>query len=370
VAQEVAQGSGTVADPKAAATPTIDEIRTAALHLLELAAAYEGRGVVVAEGGSEDPGTLAKAVGVLLTHRAEQRRRQRDAVVASLTTAVSEDYRNFGDDESKPALWLWERALGLCNELGLKATDSELGALVIDRKSDDRIRPLLKDKGTPGPVVTAEATLAEAIGLSERTVATARANSRRRDTSTLVARHAFGRWVPKETLEAYCCEVVASPQGEAPSLSDLATMNESHGRHLDLAIERLLRSTFTTESGLLAALTMPPQGPVQAAFQEGFNAVISRYHETVRGFALEHQELLQAHGFADRPDLAPMVLGLLKLPEVGEAIVRAARALTLARLAGSDDETIAHAERVLREAVQTKVVEDACRHFDERFSPG
>src|SRR6478735_5236384 len=76
--------------------PSVQEVRTAVRHLLELAAAAEGLGLELGElavSNSDDARTLNSVVRLLLNHRARQRDAQRDSVHVHLVEQLRDTYR-------------------------------------------------------------------------------------------------------------------------------------------------------------------------------------------------------------------------------------------------------------------------------------
>jgi hypothetical protein len=346
---------------------TPEAVRTAALHLLELAAAFEGRGMIVGNAGADDQAALAEAVRALLGHRAGQRRRQRDGTLASLVRAISEDYRHFLRNENESALWLQERVTELSRQLGFQLNDGDLDALVVERSSDDELA--ITGGINQGPVVTAEKALAKAVNRSERTIAKARSAAQGLHPSVLFVRHAFGRWVPLEIVHAYTRELLESQRSaRATGLSGLGELQEESGVPLDRAVERAMRLMFTTKDALREALETPPQGPAQAAFQQLFRATIVSYYDAARGFATDLNGLLRENGIVGQVAVVRIAVAMMRVPALGQAVDMATRDLVVAQLTGSDQE-IAAAESALMEAARSELIADACRRFSDMLSP-
>jgi PAS domain-containing protein len=249
---------------------SIEDVRTAVLHLVELAAAYEGRGVEVDEPpgiDADDTKTLREVVSALKAHRAAQRLRQRNAALRLLSDILGDAYRNFAGNGQLTAGDLQDWVGGILRLLGVTPTDAELDDLVIDRElrpetytprkpvpkktaqGDGDRNPALRQLEHPGggradvtirtaggPVEAAKHTLSRAVGRSLGTIADAR-----RSKQHSLARHAFNRYVPRGMRAAYVRELhEALPSraaNESARLADLGDVGEPVGLVLDLVVE-------------------------------------------------------------------------------------------------------------------------------------
>jgi hypothetical protein len=244
-----------------------EDVRTGLWHLIELAAAYEGRGVDV--GGSVDESdarTLNEVTRLLLKHREEQRARQRDAVQAQQLRVLEKQYRTVRNDGTVIPQEIQDRIVGALYGLDVQLSEADLDELVIlpgnveTRKSKGdprRLRPPdpaeLTIKGGGGPADAARKTLAKILGRSPRTLATVK----KRAGALTLARVAFGRWVTDAAREAYiaecrdCRQEAAKPS--ARSVRSLGEIDEASGRGLDSMMESQVLD-FLTEKVFLPAL--------------------------------------------------------------------------------------------------------------------
>jgi hypothetical protein len=223
-------------------TPQVDDVRAALLHIAEVAAAFEGRGLDVRARRSTDSDVALLAGVTLLAqkHLAEQRRSQRNALLKMI----------MGEAAAKMAGYRKERLESYALEQGMRAslralgfspTQAELETLVPD---DADLDPNNRDpesvKALRGPSEAAKHGLARAVGLSTGTIAEAK----RRDDRVL--RSSFGRVVSPMSRRDYLIELSnLADEPEPVALAALADMNESAGSALDQALGSLAHETLT-----------------------------------------------------------------------------------------------------------------------------
>lgn len=255
--------------------PSIQDVRTAVLHLVELAAAYESRGIEVAlphaandadrrafaKVEADDRRTLEKVVELLLKHLKRSRLEQRNAIIGAQIHALSEVYR---DGTNLSAADLQKNIIDLLGLWKIEPTDEQLDELV---KLRDGETGSIKELG--GPIDAAKNALAKSVGLSEGTVASVR----RRTPFMPLPRIAFGHWVMISKRNAYMgehCEFDRNASMQhAGSLLSLREIDVTTGVVLDSTIERLTRELTTTD-GLNHLVLSSSKAPQVIEFQEQF----------------------------------------------------------------------------------------------------
>jgi hypothetical protein len=232
--------------------PAVDDVRTAVLHLVELAAAFEGRGFPLAHvpgknanvyraagfdinGPAEtfdaDLACLMDVVHRLLRHRADQRRLQRNGIIEAAAHHFADLYRQF-KESAEPDISKLETMLAEASaRLGIELTEDDYVALAPD---EDDIR------AAGGPADAAREALHAAVGLSPRMLSEIKREPRPFD----VFRRAFGRAVLRPERAAYAeelhDELLGSTSGARIHWADLKTNGEPAGRVLDRRIEALV----------------------------------------------------------------------------------------------------------------------------------
>jgi hypothetical protein len=244
---------------------TAETVRTALLHLAELAAAYETRGIDVADpdNSDDDTATLTRVTALLLKHREHQRRRQRNAILGMLLRAVGEEYRTVAANEELTAFDVGEKLRATLRLFGVEPTEDELNELVIPRDRTTGVDPNELDeitiKESGGPAEAAKQALARTTGLSMGTLSEAK---RYQGSPN---RTAFGRWITPIARDAYLRDVIdgekTSANESTASVATTSSADEASGRRLDALFERVSRDLFTTDTGLLALLTGAPTSP-------------------------------------------------------------------------------------------------------------
>ncbi len=212
------------------------DVKTALLHLTELAAAAEGNGMALPDQldtSDEDQKVLDKVTGILLKHRERQRQRQRDAICDSLVDWLAKLYTSFGQTGDAPA---YRSAVREMFQLApVRPTEDELKQLILPLDGgSDADGNALSIKGLGGPVDAAKSAVGKTVGRGSSTLATVRAKG----FSLAAARLAFGRWVPPGAAETYfrkACRVQAAAltRAEPPTLGELKFPSEAVGQHID-----------------------------------------------------------------------------------------------------------------------------------------
>lgn len=220
---------------------TLDERRIALVHHIELVAAAEGRGVPI-QGGSpaRDLAVLDRTTRLFLANRKRQLQRQRDGRIAEVARVVANCFREIRANPEASRLDLQTILLERLAAFHHALTDDELDCLVIPRESlDDELS--LVQKAGPGPADTARAAVAKAIGLSPRTIATARAKG------DGPMRLTAGRWLSPNVLQAFVRDLIQQTRREPSSLplKALGSLDEASGRELDAALWQETRAILT-----------------------------------------------------------------------------------------------------------------------------
>jgi hypothetical protein len=378
VAQEMAPKKKVSRRPKGG-VPSVADVRTALLHLAELAAGFEGRGVTVtgandARDRVRDAATLTKVTALLLKHRSRQRDRQRNAVYGFLMRVLGAKYRDVRDADDRAPLDIQDRIVEAFAPFGFELSDSDLDELVIlpevalesrrtaakGRSNGAAITPIaereldeLTIKDCFGPSEAAKATLARVLDRGLGTLGTAK-----REAEWLpLARVAFGHWVGSGALHEYLDErsrpTSNSAKPFAGSMSSLHDVSEAAGQILDPAVERMTRELFTTTGGLLMLVTEPPGSERVRKWQDDFYARCSLRNALVWVLIGDELALAQRR--------------IAGVPQLGQLVLDAARALIAALTAG-DEPTIEHAARALRLAVFAEVLESDRARLTEHLA--
>lgn len=138
---------------------TTEDIRAAVLHLLQLAAAFEGTPVEVEDDDAE--ATLVKVVHELAAHRGAYLEIVAQRLAVELAAPLADLYRKFQADHEATAFDLTDQVKQLFEAHGIGLTERGLDVLIVDRQD-------IKEK--LGPVQCAAETLATALGIGSRSI--------------------------------------------------------------------------------------------------------------------------------------------------------------------------------------------------------
>ena len=331
-------------------------VKTALLHLTELAAAAEGNGVELPgqlDTSDEDQKVLDKVTGILLKHRERQRQRQRDAICDSLVDWLAKLYTSFGRTSDAPA---FRTAVHEMFQLApVRPTDDELKQLMLPLDGgSDADGNALSIKGLGGPVDAAKSAVGKTVGRGSSTLATVRAKGGR----LAAARLAFGRWVPPGAAETYlreACRVQAAAlvHAEPPTLGELKFPSEAVGQHIDARNVwdswQVHRTTTTTAVELHGdALEVFKRG--RADFVERVAAQAARLADS-------------ASSLADVPHLAEAMLDRLEWsPRLRRAILGAVSCADMGVITPAG-------QQLLKEAVQDELTEASRQQNLDIFGP-
>jgi hypothetical protein len=190
--------------------PSIEDVRAALVHFAELAAAYEGRGFDMLShsaaetehaldswktlthwDAAEDKKALQEATECLLKHLGKQRHMQRSGILERMLAMLSDAYREYKVTLDRPLLRDRVRAIGGSLCFGLKDTQ-------LDQLSSPDSESLRR-----GPVEAAKEALSQQALMTERTLATYKADAHALHGIRLM----FGRFVSMAVAERYAAEV-------------------------------------------------------------------------------------------------------------------------------------------------------------------
>ncbi len=244
----------------------VEEVRLAVLHLVELAAAFEGRGLQLdeaVEALDDDVRVLREVTDALLRHRREQCVRRRDAWLPPLSRGLEEAYRAFRRDDSRTAFELQEVILRGLEAVGITPSETELDVLVMERdletadNMEDGTEQSISIGTVGGPAAAAKEALSETAGRSSRSIGYLRQPpsswlpSLRKSAAMLPVRIAFHRWVPRRARAAYVIalheEVLQHAREQRVRLGDLV---KEDGGAVDLAVEGVVRAIATRLSSV------------------------------------------------------------------------------------------------------------------------
>lgn len=138
---------------------TTEEIRAAVLHLLQLAACYEGTPSDAEDDAAER--TLTNVVDELMAHRNAHLDALYQGMAVALAAPLADLYRKFQADELATAFDLTEQVEQLFNAHGLGVNEHGLDVLVVDREEIVARR---------GPIQCAAETLARTMGIGSRSI--------------------------------------------------------------------------------------------------------------------------------------------------------------------------------------------------------
>lgn len=245
---------GTDAPQQLPGRMTTQDVRTALLHLTELAAAYEGRGMggPVREGdrpevmehlgwtvqGEEsfdgDLKCLEEVVHKLLRHRGKQREQQRNALLQGLSLIFWAVYRAH-QAEDRTALNLQERVQAIAQAFRVAVTDGDLDELVM---SQEEIRD------NRGASESAIIGLNKVVKLSLGRIGLFKGAA----NPLNAARRCFGRFVPRN-VRARFAEEIHEDAGRVTkdvvcSFADLKEFDERTGLVQDRRVEGLFAEVF------------------------------------------------------------------------------------------------------------------------------
>ncbi|MBK8994602.1 MAG: hypothetical protein IPM35_02475 [Myxococcales bacterium] len=296
--------------------PTVEEVRTAVVHLVELAAAFEGRGAslsdkpddvqlyehfgweppVDSERFDDDERCIADVVRMLTQHREKQRLRQRNAILERLLYLLDQLYTAFRD-EAVPAHERRRRLDLTCLQFWI-SPDAE------------SLMPREQDLGAP--MTAAKNVLEATIGLSESTFAKIRSEPQPLDD----ARRPFGRWVPRHERADYVAqlhqELAATTEREPVPLWALKELDEPLGLLQDRRVEAFIGevgSDLTQLDNLLPAQRREALRGMVATEQQAVLAELkaaitsgdlSSLPEYLRQSALEYRPLCRTDSEAAR----------------------------------------------------------------------
>jgi hypothetical protein len=281
MAQRANTPRGTTASP-----PTVEEVRLALSHFVELAAAFEGRGVALAGGPRDaDINTLTDVTRALLRHRAVQRRSQADLVHGLAVNVLAEAYRGA---QNGTQLDLQTRMVEEFGQLGIELSDADLDQLVVlwaVDKDEARLAAIARSnptttraasdsgpeevtiKGSGGPVEAAKKTLGSVLDRGTRTLH----DVKEAVEETPPMRAAFGRWIGTAERHRYVDELRASWLKEpgsahaatllSGSLGSLKQLEEARGDVFDATVEKGALAFLTTAEGLLSIVTAESNSP-------------------------------------------------------------------------------------------------------------
>lgn len=252
-------------DGNISSTLTRESVRTAVLHLIELAAAYEGRGTdlepvpgkdddVFRHFGREpspqpaahddDTACLEVVVRELLRHRQHQRLLQRNAIVDRLVVELASMFRAFKNDELTHAQ-IDERmqliSAGLCLEVGAHFD------YLTPEKSE------ITEVG--GPVEAAKEAIRGMVNLGKTRISEIRKDPPLLDDAC----RPFGRWVTRRQRLAYVqdvhADVLRQTENVLLSFPQLGALDEDEvaGLVQDRRVEGRFRDAFE-QPQLLSAL--------------------------------------------------------------------------------------------------------------------
>lgn len=171
---------------------TTDEIRAAVLHLLQLAACYEGTPPDAEDDAAE--AALIKAVDALLAHRGARLDALYQRLAVDLARPLADIYRNFQADQEATAFDLTEQITKLFEAHGLGVNEHGLDVLVVDRQDiNERL----------GPVQCAAETLAKTLGIGSRSIFKRKADAPFALTPTAFSRHVSKRGMLKYVLMVF-----------------------------------------------------------------------------------------------------------------------------------------------------------------------
>jgi hypothetical protein len=267
-------------------TVTVEEVRTAVLHFIELAAAFEGRGLdtnlsggpfsevleslgwdahTQPESFAEDRRCLAAVVHALLHHRRQQRIRQRNGLLEGLVFSLSEIYRSYNDDTDTRAPDLKESVRNAFDTVGITVNDSELDQLILERVESDEEGAedgrAWSIRGLGGPVEAAKTVIGRLVRLSAGTIA----GAQRTPHPLNMARRPFGRWVPRQARVAFAAWIhdvaFQSTNSGRVTLTDLGTFEEERvGALWDRILEGVTRLSIESPPVHTAFGIQAPQG--------------------------------------------------------------------------------------------------------------
>lgn len=248
-----------------------DDVRTAVLHLVELAAAFEGHGASLLDEPAEadvhahfgweppperesfedDEACLTKVVDLLVKHREKQRLRQRNAILERLLHLLSELYA--ACDSGEVSTEELRHRLDLMCLMFWIAPEPE--------------RLLPPGSKASAPITTAKQVLESVLGLDERTLGKMRGEPQPLDE----ARRPFGRWVTRNARAAYVLELheealVRTERGPMP-LWEMKELDEAVGLLQDRRVEAFIGEFGSNVE--LASLLLPPER--RTAFRKRLN---------------------------------------------------------------------------------------------------
>lgn len=371
MAQRANTPRGTTASP-----PTVEEVRLALSHFIELAAAFEGRGVALMGGPRDaDLNTLTDVTRALLGPRAVQRRSQADLVHGLAVNVLAEAYRGA---QNGTQLDLQTRLVEEFGQLGIDLSDADLDQLVVlwaADKNEARLAAIARSnptttraasdsgpeevtiKGSGGPVEAAKKTLGSVLDRGTRTLH----DVKEAVEETPPMRAPFGRWIGTAERHRYVDELRASWLKEpgsahaallSGSLGSLKELEEARGDVFDATVEKGALAFLTTAEGLLSIVTAESDSPTLKEAQRQFHERWSSRAKLLLGL------------IAIAPDLAEERLA--ELPGVSARVYDAARPL-IAAFQTADEAAGKAVLLRFNAAVALDVIESARAHHAERL---
>ncbi len=372
MAQRANTPRGTTASP-----PTVEEVRLALSHFVELAAAFEGRGVALARGPRDaDLNTLTDVTRALLGHRAVQRRSQADLVHGLAVNVLAEAYRG---TQNGTQLDLQTRLVEEFRQLGIELSDADLDQLVVlwaVDKDEARLAAIARSnptttraasdsgpeevtiKGSGGPVEAAKKTLGSVLNRGTRTLH----DVKEAMEETPPMRAAFGRWIGTAERHRYVDELRVSWLKEpgsthaatllSGSLGSLKELEEARGDVFDATVEKGALAFLTTAEGLLSIVTAESNSP----------ALVEARRQFQDRWSARATLLLILIGTA--PELADERLA--GIPGISAQVRDAARPL-VAAFQTADEAAVKEALLRFNAAVALDVIESARAHHAERL---
>jgi hypothetical protein len=262
--------------------PSVQDVRTAVRHLLELAATAEGLGLELGElavWNGDDARTLNSVVRLLLDHRARQRDAQRDSVHVHLVEQLRDTYRR-ARAEGMSVEQLKDYVAERIHVLGHAPdkTEQRLLAVAVSLPHEQRTERNRTISDLGGPVETANARVGSLMNRSGRALADRLSHKE----SLPWARIAFGRYLTESVAQAYAQTLfrwVVKDEGACETnLAALRTIDEHEGCAIDVLSEDLFCTTFATRAGYVRFLLdeMPAiRGQAAERYRLGFWAVVA-----------------------------------------------------------------------------------------------